>query len=249
LISPASAGHGLNIQRGGHILIWFSLVWSLEMYQQTNARLWRQGQKEVVTIHHIVTRDTVDDDVWIPEAQGHDPAESHFRCEGPPDNLSQSNGNPRNNPYFSEVDAMSIMWKYLDKRSATIAAIKDYDSMQFIINSTDDEIKRTYEKMTSIGSPKWDGMPRTHNPQAGEERLINAISEIDILKERYRQAVEYMDWFKPAWEQLSDDDRYCLETFYGDGIPTAAAQLITSPNTCMSNRRRPISGRTAHWTG
>jgi hypothetical protein len=63
LISPASAGHGLNIQRGGHILIWFSLVWSLELYQQTNARLWRQGQKEVVTIHHILTRDTVDADV------------------------------------------------------------------------------------------------------------------------------------------------------------------------------------------
>ena len=63
LISPASAGHGLNIQKGGHILIWFSMVWSLEMYQQTNARLWRQGQKEVVTIHHIVARDTVDEDV------------------------------------------------------------------------------------------------------------------------------------------------------------------------------------------
>ena len=63
LISPASAGHGLNIQKGGHILIWFSLVWSLEMYQQTNARLWRQGQKEVVTVHHIVCRDTVDGEV------------------------------------------------------------------------------------------------------------------------------------------------------------------------------------------
>lgn len=63
LISPASAGHGLNIQKGGHILIWFSLIWSLEMYQQTNARLWRQGQKEVVTAHHIVCRDTVDEDV------------------------------------------------------------------------------------------------------------------------------------------------------------------------------------------
>ena len=63
LISPASAGHGLNLQKGGHILIWFSLVWSLELYQQTNARLWRQGQKEVVTIHHILTRDTVDEDV------------------------------------------------------------------------------------------------------------------------------------------------------------------------------------------
>ena len=63
LISPASAGHGLNIQKGGHILIWFSMIWSLEMYQQTNARLWRQGQKEVVTVHHIVCRDTVDEDV------------------------------------------------------------------------------------------------------------------------------------------------------------------------------------------
>ena len=63
LISPASAGHGLNIQKGGHILIWFSMIWSLEMYQQTNARLWRQGQKEVVTIHHIVCKDTVDGDV------------------------------------------------------------------------------------------------------------------------------------------------------------------------------------------
>ena len=143
---------------------------------------------------------------------------------------------------------MSIMWKYLDKRSATIAAIKDYDAMQFIINSTDDEIKRVHEKMTSVGSPKWDGMPRTHNPQAGEERILAGIAEIDILKERYRQAVEYMDWFKPAWEQLSDDDQYCLETFTVTATPTAAARLITSRNTCMSNSRPPISGRTVHWT-
>ncbi len=63
LIHPASAGHGLNIQEGGHILIWFGLTWSLELYQQTNARLWRQGQKDTVTIHHIITKDTVDEDV------------------------------------------------------------------------------------------------------------------------------------------------------------------------------------------
>ena len=63
LISPASAGHGLNIQQGGHILIWYSLCWSLEMYEQTCARLWRQGQKNVVTIHHIVCKGTVDTDV------------------------------------------------------------------------------------------------------------------------------------------------------------------------------------------
>lgn len=63
LIHPASAGHGLNIQVGGHILIWFGLTWSLELYQQTNARLWRQGQKETVTIHHIICENTVDEDV------------------------------------------------------------------------------------------------------------------------------------------------------------------------------------------
>ena len=62
LIHPASAGHGLNIQQGGHILIWFGLTWSLELYQQTNARLWRQGQKaQTVVIHHIITKDTIDE--------------------------------------------------------------------------------------------------------------------------------------------------------------------------------------------
>ena len=63
MIHPASAGHGLNIQEGGHILIWFGLTWSLELYQQTNARLWRQGQKNAVSIYHIITRGTVDENV------------------------------------------------------------------------------------------------------------------------------------------------------------------------------------------
>lgn len=63
LINPASAGHGVNLQHGGHILIWYSMVWSLELYQQTNGRLWRQGQTKTVSIHHIVCKDTVDMDV------------------------------------------------------------------------------------------------------------------------------------------------------------------------------------------
>lgn len=61
LIHPASAGHGLNLQDGGSTLVWFGLTWSLELYQQTNARLWRQGQKSrTVVIQHIVTKDTID---------------------------------------------------------------------------------------------------------------------------------------------------------------------------------------------
>ena len=62
VIHPASAGHGLNLQAGGSTLIWFGLTWSLELYQQTNARLWRQGQSSgTVVIQHIITKDTIDE--------------------------------------------------------------------------------------------------------------------------------------------------------------------------------------------
>lgn len=63
LIHPASAGHGLNLQAGGCHLVWLGLTWSLELYQQTNARLYRQGQKNTVVIQHIVTKDTIDEDI------------------------------------------------------------------------------------------------------------------------------------------------------------------------------------------
>ena len=62
LIHPASAGHGLNLQDGGSTIIWFGLTWSLELYQQTNGRLWRQGQKDrTVVIQHIITKGTIDE--------------------------------------------------------------------------------------------------------------------------------------------------------------------------------------------
>lgn len=60
LIHPASAGHGLNLQSGGHLIVWYTLTWSLELYQQLNARLHRQGQTHPVTITHLVAEDTID---------------------------------------------------------------------------------------------------------------------------------------------------------------------------------------------
>ncbi len=63
IIHPASAGHGLNLQTGGSSLIWFGLTWSLELYQQTNARLHRQGQTDTVIIHHIIAKGTIDENV------------------------------------------------------------------------------------------------------------------------------------------------------------------------------------------
>lgn len=63
LIHPASAGHGLNLQAGGSTLAWFGLCWSLELYQQMNARLYRQGQQHTVVVTHIVTEDTIDEHI------------------------------------------------------------------------------------------------------------------------------------------------------------------------------------------
>lgn len=65
VIHPASAGHGLNLQQGGSTMIWFGLTWSLELYEQANARLYRQGQNETVVIHHIITKGTIDEDVML----------------------------------------------------------------------------------------------------------------------------------------------------------------------------------------
>lgn len=63
IMHPASGGHGLNLQSGGHIIVWFGMTWSSELYQQFNGRLNRQGQKEVVIVNHLVAVDTIDQDV------------------------------------------------------------------------------------------------------------------------------------------------------------------------------------------
>ena len=83
-----------------------------------------------------------------------------------------------------------ISWSYLDKKDATIRAIKDYDAMKFIIENTSDEIKQISEKMASVGVPKYDDHVRSGNVHAGEDSMINRLEEINTLKERYRQALE-----------------------------------------------------------
>lgn len=112
---------------------------------------------------------------------------------------------------------MHISWSFLDKRNATKEAVRAYNNMKFIVNHTEDEIKKVRQRMGGATSPILDGMPHNHNPQNRENGLLAGIDEIDILKERYRQALEYMDWFCPAWEQLNDDERYVLDVFYMNG--------------------------------
>lgn len=71
LAHPKSAGHGLDLQHGGDIIVWFGLTWSLEEYQKANARLHRQGQANYVTVNHIIAKGTIDEDVmWVLQKKG-----------------------------------------------------------------------------------------------------------------------------------------------------------------------------------
>jgi len=109
---------------------------------------------------------------------------------------------------------MTIAWTYLDKRGAAVDALKDFASMEYIIANHDDDEEAIREDMTAVGSPALGGQPSGGNPHGGEARLTAQLDEIDVLKERYRQALEYMRWFRPAWEQLLDDDQFILTEFF-----------------------------------
>lgn len=123
---------------------------------------------------------------------------------------------------------MHISWSFLDKRKATIGAIQAFNSMEFIINNTPDEIQNIRSQMGGATTPKLDGLPSTHDPRNREDSLLEAIDQINVLEERYKQAVEYMAWFKPAWEQLSEEDQLILEILYMDATKNAVDEAMDS---------------------
>ena len=90
--------------------------------------------------------------------------------------------------------------------------------MKAIIANTKGEIAEMRNRMIGVGSVNVSDMPKgSHNPNSGEERILDGIEEIDVLKERYRQAMEFMDWFQPAWDTLAEDEQFVLETFFLSG--------------------------------
>ena len=109
---------------------------------------------------------------------------------------------------------MTIAWIYLDKKTAAVDALKDYASMEFIIQNHRGDLEEIRTKMTSLPSASLSGLPAEKNPKAGEARLAASLDEIDVLKERYRRALEYMEWFQPAWEKLTDDEQFILTEFF-----------------------------------
>lgn len=112
---------------------------------------------------------------------------------------------------------MNIAWMYLDKRNATINALKDYESMNFLLENAQEEAVLQQDSMTSLGSPTLSDMPKgAPNPHAVENRIVKTLDMINVLNERYQRAVEYMRWFRPAWQVLTEDEQFVLSRFYLD---------------------------------
>lgn len=110
---------------------------------------------------------------------------------------------------------MNIAWLYLDKRSAAISALKDYESMKYIAAHAQQHIAEREGHMTSIGSPVLTTMPKgPSKPGAGENRIVKALDEINVIHEQRQRAQAYMAWFEPAWSFLSEDERFVLTHFF-----------------------------------
>jgi DNA-directed RNA polymerase specialized sigma subunit len=116
-----------------------------------------------------------------------------------------------------------IAWKYINKTEATIAAIRDYENMTAIIEITPDSIAELKDEMLSPRRSVIDGMPKAHNPKAGEERLVTQLGRIDLLQDRFNGAQEYMEWFEPAWISLTEREQHILrECYMADSLRSGA---------------------------
>lgn len=110
---------------------------------------------------------------------------------------------------------MHVMTRYLDTRKATIDALCDYPTMERIAaGSTLDEIKELKDSMVSLPSQRLDGLPSVRDPHSGEARLAATLDKVDLLEAQRTQAREYLAWFTPAWDALSEDDRFTLNAFF-----------------------------------
>ena len=120
---------------------------------------------------------------------------------------------------------MNIAYTYLNKQQATIAAIRDHETMWYIIGHTNTEIKAVKDAMETLSAVSYDSQPGISNLRSGENQILGRLGEINVLEERLRQATEFVTWFQPAWDRLSEEERFILSAFFKEpmsGSPVAA---------------------------
>jgi DNA-directed RNA polymerase specialized sigma subunit len=121
---------------------------------------------------------------------------------------------------------MHVSWTFLDKRSATINAIRAYNDMEVIIENTPDKIREKETLKLSPTTAQLSNMPPLlPDPKRGEARLVAIIDGISNMYERYRQAKEYMAWFNPAWNALEDIERTILTEIYQSSSMRSGASV------------------------
>jgi hypothetical protein len=107
-----------------------------------------------------------------------------------------------------------IIWDYVSKKHIAIKAIKDYKNMLKIVEITPGGIKEKRESITSPGSPNFEALSGARNPKSLENKIVNFLSSVDVISARYNRALEFLEWFEPAWNSLEDLERYVLMEFY-----------------------------------
>lgn len=144
---------------------------------------------------------------------------------------------------------MSIAWRYLDKRSATIKALYDYSAMKHIVDTPQEDLAMEAEELesslTNPSSSYSDGTPRSNNPRAGESRVLHLINKLNADAERYQLAQEYMKWFMPAWEHLSQEEQLILSLCYmtsdsNNAMDTLCAKLNVEKANAYKKRGRAL---------
>jgi hypothetical protein len=108
---------------------------------------------------------------------------------------------------------MKIGWIYLDIKSAALSALRDYTGMEHIIQNHQDNARELRAHLTSVNMPRLSGIRGKPNPRASENKMAATLDLIDLVEERYQQALEYMAWFRPAWAGLSDEEQLILSAF------------------------------------
>lgn len=114
-----------------------------------------------------------------------------------------------------------ITWRYIDRRAAAINVLRDYATMETIIESTPDDLKAIEADLPSLSSTILDGSRRAFNPTAAEDKILRHLERIDNRTRKYLQAKDYMDWFNPAWQALTDEERDVLEVCFLSGYESA----------------------------
>ena len=108
---------------------------------------------------------------------------------------------------------MKIAWIYLDIKSAAVCALRDFPIMEHIIQTHQDNTRQLRAHLTSVNMPRLSGLPKKPNPRAAENKIAMTLDLIDVVEEKYYQALEYMAWFCPAWAEMSDEEQLILSAF------------------------------------